>query len=59
MRAGTELRGVQPALCCCSRMGLENIVAKWRDSRYRSGRTPDWIKIKNPDAPTATSVIER
>ena len=28
-------------------MGLEGIVAKHRDSRYRSGRTRDWIKIKN------------
>jgi len=28
-------------------MGLEGIVAKRRDSRYRSGRWRDWIKIKN------------
>jgi ATP-dependent DNA ligase len=28
-------------------MGLEGIVAKRRDSRYHSGRTRDWIKIKN------------
>ena len=28
-------------------MGLEGIVAKRRDSRYRSGRCRDWIKIKN------------
>ena len=28
-------------------MGLEGIVAKRRDSRYRSGRSRDWIKIKN------------
>jgi len=41
------------------RMGLEGIVAKRRDSRYRSGRSPDWIKVKNPDAPAATRVIER
>jgi bifunctional non-homologous end joining protein LigD len=40
------------------RMGLEGIVAKRRDSRYRSGRSTDWIKIKNPDAPAATRVIE-
>jgi bifunctional non-homologous end joining protein LigD len=32
-------------------MGLEGIVAKHRDSRYRSGRTRDWIKIKNPAHP--------
>jgi ATP-dependent DNA ligase len=28
-------------------MGLEGIVAKRRDSRYRSGRCRDWVKIKN------------
>jgi len=27
------------------------IVAKRRDSRYRSGRCRDWIKIKNPAHP--------
>jgi ATP-dependent DNA ligase len=40
------------------RMGLEGIVAKRRDRPYRSGRSPDWIKLKNPDAPAATRVIE-
>jgi hypothetical protein len=39
-------------------MGLEGIVAKRRDRPYRSGRSPDWIKVKNPDAPAATRVIE-
>ena len=24
-----------------------------RDSCYRSGRSPDWIKVKNPEAPAA------
>ena len=28
-------------------MGLEGIVAKRRNSRYRSGRRRDWIKVKN------------
>jgi bifunctional non-homologous end joining protein LigD len=39
-------------------MGLEGIVAKRRDRPYRSGRSPDWIKVKNPDAPAASRVIE-
>jgi ATP-dependent DNA ligase len=26
-------------------------VAERRDRPYRSGRSPDWIKVKNPDAP--------
>ena len=29
-------------------MGLEGIVSKRRDSPYRSGRSPDWLKSKNP-----------
>ena len=29
-------------------MGLEGMVSKRADSRYRGGRSPDWIKIKNP-----------
>ena len=40
------------------RMGLEGIVAKRRDRPYRSGRSADWIKVKNPDAPAATRLIE-
>ena len=32
-------------------MGLEGIVAKRRDSRYRSGRCREWIKVKNPAHP--------
>jgi ATP-dependent DNA ligase len=28
-------------------MGLEGIVAKRRDSRYRSGQCREWIKVKN------------
>jgi len=35
-------------------MGLEGIVAKRRDRPYQSGRTKDWIKVKNPDAPATT-----
>jgi ATP-dependent DNA ligase len=38
--------------------GLEGIVAKRRDRPYRSGRSPDWVKVKNPDAPAASRVIE-
>jgi ATP-dependent DNA ligase len=39
-------------------MGLEGIVAKRRDRPYRSGRTAERIKVKNPDAPVATRVID-
>ena len=30
------------------RMGLEGIVSKRKASTYRSGRSPDWLKSKNP-----------
>jgi hypothetical protein len=33
------------------KMGLEGIVSKRLGSRYRSGRSPDWIKSKNLAAP--------
>ena len=29
-------------------MGLEGLVSKRKDSRYRAGRSPDWVKVKNP-----------
>jgi len=29
-------------------MGLEGIVSKCKDSAYPSGRSPDWLKMKNP-----------
>jgi bifunctional non-homologous end joining protein LigD len=33
------------------KMGLEGIVSKRKDSAYRSGRSADWLKMKNADAP--------
>ena len=62
---GSLLRGCQPGLrltehlshpgdlvfCHACKMGLEGIVSKRLGSRYRSGRTKDWLKFKNPDAP--------
>ena len=30
------------------RMGLEGIVEAEGSSPYRSGRSPDWLKMKNP-----------
>ena len=29
-------------------MGLEGLVSRRKDSCYRAGRSPDWIKVKNP-----------
>ena len=30
------------------RIGFEDIVSKRKMSTYRSGRSPDWLKSKNP-----------
>ena len=32
------------------KIGLEGIVSKRLGSRYRSGRSTDWLKFKNPEA---------
>jgi bifunctional non-homologous end joining protein LigD len=40
------------------KMGLEGIVSKRLGSRYRSGRSPDWLKFKNPEAPAMRREVE-
>jgi bifunctional non-homologous end joining protein LigD len=40
------------------RLGYEGIVSKLKGSRYRSGRSRDWIKTKNPKHPATTRVLE-
>jgi bifunctional non-homologous end joining protein LigD len=40
------------------KLGLEGIVSKRRDSAYRSGRSPDWIKSKNPASPAVKREAE-
>ena len=40
------------------KMGLEGIVSKRLGSYYRSGRTRDWLKFKNPDAPAVKREAE-
>jgi ATP-dependent DNA ligase len=40
------------------KMGLEGIVSKRKDSTYRSGRSPDWLKMKNADAPAMKREVE-
>ena len=40
------------------KMGLEGIVLKRLGSRYRSGRSTDWLKFKNPDAPAVKREAE-
>jgi ATP-dependent DNA ligase len=38
--------------------GLEGIVSKRVGSRYRSGRSKDWLKFKNPEAPAVKREAE-
>jgi ATP-dependent DNA ligase len=39
-------------------MGLEGLVSKRADSRYRGGRSPDWVKVKNRQHPAMERVME-
>jgi bifunctional non-homologous end joining protein LigD len=40
------------------KLGLEGIVSKRKDSPYRSGRSADWLKMKNPAAPAVKREAE-
>ena len=40
------------------KLGLEGIVSKRLGSSYRSGRSPDWLKFKNPQAPAVKREAE-
>ena len=40
------------------RLGCEGIVSKRRGSIYRRGRSPLWLKVKNPNAPAVTREAE-
>ena len=41
-----------------ARWAWEGIVSKRLGSRYRSGRSPDWLKFKNPEAPAVKREAE-
>jgi bifunctional non-homologous end joining protein LigD len=40
------------------KLGCEGIVSKRLRSPYRSGRSPHWVKVKNPKAPAVTREAE-
>ena len=40
------------------KLGCEGIVSKRLGSIYRSGRSPLWLKVKNPNAPAAKREAE-
>ena len=39
-------------------LGLEGIVSKRKGSRYVSGRSPYWLKMKNPESEAARRETE-
>jgi ATP-dependent DNA ligase len=43
--------GAFVALEHACKFGCEGIVSKRRGSRYARGRSSNWLKVKNPDAP--------
>jgi len=44
------------SLAC--KLGCEGIVSKWLGSIYRRGRSPLWLKVKNPNAPAVKREAE-
>jgi bifunctional non-homologous end joining protein LigD len=40
------------------KLGFEGIVSKRLGSPYRSGRSPHWVKVKNPKAPAVKREAE-
>ena len=40
-------------------MGLEGLVSKRVDCRYRAGRSKDWVKVKNRKHPAYRRVQDR
>jgi bifunctional non-homologous end joining protein LigD len=44
--------------CEACRLGCEGIVSKRLGSPYRSGRSPHWVKVKNPKAPAVKREAE-
>jgi bifunctional non-homologous end joining protein LigD len=40
------------------KLGCEGIVSKRLGSPYRSGRSPHWVKVKNPNAPAVRREAE-
>src|SRR5262245_27315575 len=59
LRFNEHLEGDGPTVFAhACKMGLEGIVSKRKDSMYRSGRSPDWLKMKNSDAPAVKREAE-
>jgi ATP-dependent DNA ligase len=52
LRLNEHIEGDGPTVFAhACKLGLEGMVSKRKDPPYRSGRSPDWLKMKNADAP--------
>jgi ATP-dependent DNA ligase len=52
LRFNKHMEGDGPTVFAhACKLGLEGMVSKRKDSAYRSGRSPDWLKMKNSAAP--------
>ena len=59
IRFNEHIEGAGPTVFAhACKLGLEGIVSKRKDSTYRSGRSPDWLKRKNADAPAVRREAE-
>ena len=54
---GEEADGAIVFEHACS-LGLEGIVSKRKGSRYNSGRSPNWLKLKNPESVAVRRELE-
>src|SRR5262245_4569228 len=59
IRVNEHIEGDGPTVFAhACKMGLEGIVSKRKDSAYRSGRSLDWLKMKNAAAPAVKREAE-
>jgi len=59
IRLNEHMEGDGPTVFAhACKLGLEGIVSKRKDSAYRSGRSPDWLKMKNANAPAVKREAE-
>ena len=59
LRFNEHIEGDGPTVFAhACKLGLEGIVSKRKNSIYRSGRSPDWLKMKNPAAPAVKREAE-
>jgi bifunctional non-homologous end joining protein LigD len=59
LRFNEHMEGDGPTVFAhACKLGLEGIVSKRKDSAYRSGRSADWLKMKNLNAAAVTREAE-